>query len=128
MKNCFLLIFLLISTCQLFSQNSVAPSNWAQDIIRRVDRGDDINFRDSLGKTFVLNSVIYGEYKTTDYLIKKGADINITDLNGTTTLMYAASKGDVEIAQLLLKNKVDCFAKVTIIFMSMRATCIPELV
>lgn len=92
---------------QLIAQNTMSPANWNNDIKKRIERGDDINFKDSTGKTFLIKAIEYKDPKTAEYLIKKGADVNITDNNGVSALMYAVSIGDLETSELLFKSNAE---------------------
>lgn len=103
-----LLWTLFLSLAQtLQSQNIANPAKWHQEVKQKIERGDDINFRDSVGQTFIIKAIKYQDLKMVEYLIKKGADINRTDTNGTTPLMHAVATGNLEIAQTLIKNQAD---------------------
>ena len=64
-----------------------------------IDKKDGINLYSPL-----LNSVIYGHYKTSSFLIKCGANINFKDKNQMNLLYHAAENGHHSICELLLKS------------------------
>ena len=73
-----------------------------EDIIEALIRsGDDVNYRDILGRRPIHYAAKHNTQDTVELLIRAGADINATDIVWNTPLMFAAinykSQGVVEL-------------------------------
>ena len=67
----------------------------------------DINAKDDISRTVLLDATSYDQIETVTFLLKRGADPNVADINGITPLMEAASIGNLEMIRLLLLNGAD---------------------
>lgn len=77
-----------------------------------VERGADINVRNSGGLTALMQASRQGDAELVSYLIDKGADINAIDNYGGTALSMAANNGHTEVVKRLLdKGAVDASIK-----------------
>lgn len=64
----------------------------------------DIEQRDWLGRTLLMECVIHAKLPFISELITRNADANAEDIQGWTALHFAAQNHDVETAKLLLAN------------------------
>lgn len=55
-------------------------------------------------KNLLVDSILNGELKTAESLIRSGYDVNSKNESGKTPLIAAAQTGSLEIANLLLKK------------------------
>ncbi|MDD5007117.1 MAG: ankyrin repeat domain-containing protein [Syntrophorhabdaceae bacterium] len=71
-----------------------------------VEKGANINARDALGMTALINTARMGDRnkEVALFLIEKGADVNVYDKNGWTPLMHAARAGSVNIVRALIEK------------------------
>jgi ankyrin repeat protein len=71
-----------------------------------VEKGANINARDTLGMTVLTNTVRMGDHnkEVALFLIDKGADVNVYDKNGWTPLMHAARAGSLDIVRALIEK------------------------
>ena len=72
-----------------------------------VEKGANINARDAVGMTALINTVRMGGDRNKDvalFLIEKGADVNAYDKYGRTPLMHAAQAGSVNIVNALIEK------------------------
>lgn len=69
-----------------------------------VEKGANINARDSVGMTALISAVRMGDRnkEVALFLIEKGADVNVYDKYGLTPLMHAAQGGSVNIVNALI--------------------------
>ena len=67
--------------------------------------GVDVNAKDWLGGTALLEAAIKGHKEVVELLIAKGADVNAKDKYGKTPLYLAAERGHKEVASL--REKVE---------------------
>lgn len=98
------------------TKGSPAKESKTNDIKDVIIKGDEdliehlfsyknrINRKDNEGLTPLHISVMHGNLKTVEAIIKKGAIINTVDNYGRTPLYYAALYVKPEITALLLKN------------------------
>ena len=71
----------------------------------QLDAGVDVNGKDWLGGTALLEAAIKGHKEVVELLIAKGADVNAKDKYGKTPLYLAAERGHKEVASL--REKVE---------------------
>ena len=84
------------------------------DVIRfLVDKGADVNGKESYGLTVLMSASGSGNLKLVEYLVEQGTDINVTDNSGETALFDATKKGDLVIVKYLLSKGMDINAKNT---------------
>ena len=76
-----------------------------------LDRGLDVNSRDSSGHTPLMEAVFGGHIDTVKELLKSGADVNSQDNDGWTALMEAAAKGRADVVRTLLGHGADARVK-----------------
>ncbi|MDM8544366.1 ankyrin repeat domain-containing protein [Desulfococcaceae bacterium HSG9] len=90
-----------------------AAHNGELDRVRKlIENGEDINKRDSLDFTPLMEAVGNSDgIDTVKYLISQGADLNLINCVGKNALMYAAYFGNNEIVEYLLTKRVDINAK-----------------
>lgn len=70
-------------------------------IRKYLDKGVDINIRDSQGLTFLHQASTYKHINLVNFLIQNGADVNIQDSDGVSSLHI---NNDVEIARVLIDS------------------------
>ena len=68
-----------------------------------IDKGADVNTKDSKGKTALMLASLNGYTSIVDLLIKNHANLNMTDNRGRTALLLAKKKGHTDIAEILQK-------------------------
>jgi ankyrin repeat protein len=76
-----------------------------------LDRGVDVNSRDTSGHTSLMEAVFGGHIDTVEELLKRGADVNSQDNDGWTALMEAAAKGRADVVRTLLAHGADVRVK-----------------
>ncbi len=69
-----------------------------------VSSGADINARNNLGDTPLLDAAKEGTKDTAELLLEKGAIVDAKDNSGCTPLIWAAIQGHREVAELLLAH------------------------
>jgi ABC-type oligopeptide transport system ATPase subunit len=69
-----------------------------------IDKGADINQRNSCGRTPLISASFNGQRDTVLLLIKNGVNIHGCDYDEWTALKYASGKGFKDIVQMLLDN------------------------
>lgn len=57
-----------------------------------LNKGADINVRDSLGRTALMWAVWRDDSEIVRVLVQRGADVNAKDSNGSTALMLASAR------------------------------------
>ncbi len=77
----------------------------------RVEAGDDINGRNSVGNTVLHLAAEQGHEEIAAWLIDNGANAALGNHRGWTPLHYAARYGNNEIARLLLERGADVNAR-----------------
>ncbi|PIO01245.1 hypothetical protein COT60_01450, partial [Candidatus Pacearchaeota archaeon CG09_land_8_20_14_0_10_30_9] len=68
-----------------------------------VDKGAEINTKDTEGVTPLMDAVGLGSYETVNYLISKGADINVKD-NGGKGLIQYLNEREEDSDKIKIKN------------------------
>jgi ankyrin repeat protein len=66
-----------------------------------IEKGANVNARNSLGVTALMFAAMAGHKETVSMLIQHGADVNAIDQRGFTALALALHKGAKEVADLL---------------------------
>ena len=78
------------------------------EIVRLLlEKGGDVNARDSYGNTALIFASIDGRLEIIRLLLAKGADVNARNDYGITALMLASKAGHKEVVQLLLEKGAD---------------------
>lgn len=67
----------------------------------------DVNTKDKLGSTALINASSEGHLEIVKFLVSKGADLNIKNKYGYTALMKAANEGHLEVVKFLVKSGAD---------------------
>lgn len=78
-----------------------AKSNRPRMIMQLLDRGLDINAKDSYGCTALSSAAQMGYYDCVEVLLSRGADRNIKDHDGRTARPHAQQAGYTGVTQLL---------------------------
>ena len=79
-----------------------------EEVIRLVERGADVNGRDSIGETALFGAAAWGHVEVVRYLLSVGADCNTVESSiGYTPLHWAASHGDLETIKVLVEAGAD---------------------
>ena len=68
-----------------------------------IPPADEINQKNSAGKTPLISAIEYEPIPYLRSLIEHGADLNVQDTSGYTALHYAAKGGRVKVVELLMK-------------------------
>ena len=76
-----------------------------------LNRGVDVNSRDTNGRTPLMEAVFGGHIDIVDELLKRGAHVNSQDNDGWTALMEAAAKGRSDLVRTLLVHGADAHIK-----------------
>ena len=87
-----------------------------------LDRGLDVNAKDSQGRTALMEATYGGHYDTVKTLLDRGAAPNLADDTGWTALMEAVSKGNYESAVLLVERGSDVNARTRQGWTALKAT------
>lgn len=82
-------------------------NNNAGRVIQLLDRGSDINGRDSHAVTPLMDAAENGNESLVELLLKRGANPNAKDDKGNTALMLAAGRGHVATVKALLNGGAD---------------------
>ena len=77
----------------------------AGDVASLLDRGADVNARNSAGQTPLILAAQNGHILSMRVLLDRGADINAQDDRGDSAIMIAANLSDLEMVKLLLARK-----------------------
>lgn len=72
-----------------------------------VEKGADINARDSHGQTALFIAIASGNDGIVKFLVDRGADVNAKDNKGRTPLFMAMQKNKPGIAKLLIDRGAD---------------------
>ena len=76
-------------------------------VLKAIDAGAPVDFRDGRDRTPLIQAIIHGEADAVRQLLARGADINARMNNGSTALIVALSTGRPELAVLLLDYRPD---------------------
>lgn len=66
-----------------------------------LSKGANVNFKDSNGRTPLMNASLRGDDQLTDLLLTKGANVNLTDHDGKKASYLAEMQGFFSIAEIL---------------------------
>ena len=78
---------------------------------KHLAAGGDVNAKNDVGATPLLNATSKGHNEIAELLIDKGADVNAMSDTGRTPLYWAADSGYKEIIELLIAKGADVNAK-----------------
>jgi ankyrin repeat protein len=79
-----------------------------------IEAGLDVNIRDSLGITPLIDAVNKGNLELMDKLIKAGAGLDVRDSDGWTPAMHAIHKGNIEAMDMLANARAASLAAAAI--------------
>ncbi|MDH5680971.1 MAG: ankyrin repeat domain-containing protein, partial [Spirochaetota bacterium] len=118
MKKLQLLILLMTLSFPAFADmtndlQAAAYQGKLQEVKRLIQKGADVNARDSHKDTALHSAAQGGKLEVVKYLLKKGADVNAKNNNGTTPLHFAAEYGHKNVVKWLLTSGADANAKNT---------------
>lgn len=88
-----------------------ALSGQTDAVVTLLNSGNDVNARDSDGRTPLMEAAFGGHLDTVETLLERGADVNAKDKDGWTALMEATSKGLAGIVRTLLSARADVNTK-----------------
>lgn len=77
---------------------------------RLLALGADVNAKDELGLTPLMQAAMNGHADVLQALIEKGAEVNARSPNGMNALIFAAGRGDAATVQALLAKGADADA------------------
>ncbi len=80
-------------------------------VVTLLNSGNDVNARDSDGRTPLMEAAFGGHLDVVEALLERGADVNAKDKDGWTALMEATSKGLTGIVRSLLSGGADVNAR-----------------
>jgi ankyrin repeat protein len=92
---------MLLTGCAL-PLNQAAMRGDTTQVQQLLDKGADVNTKDSNGETALMEAAGNGHPEVVKQLLAKGADVNAKSSYGYTALLYAADKGHTECVGLLL--------------------------
>ncbi len=72
-----------------------------------LDRGADVNTRNSTGETPLISAAFGGHSETVELLLEKRANINAVDNEGNTALMLACCFKQIEVISVLIQKGAD---------------------
>ena len=78
-----------------------------QKLLTYIEKGGDINKKNSQGKNLLYYAIIKNNSDVIDLLIAHKVDINIKDNEGNTPLHQATRHGNIRTIKLLLENGAD---------------------
>ena len=79
---------------------------FSSEFNKLIQNGEQINYRNDLGQTLLILSVIDERYQVTKALLRtEQVDVNAVDHMNNSALHYAASKGDKEIIKAFAERK-----------------------
>lgn len=105
-KNLAIVLILLSTSCVSTMQKSIQSGN-RQDVVTRLDGGDDINQVDENGNTLLHTALLNAKADIAFTLIERGIKLNRRNNSGVTALMMAAGFYQNEVVEKLLKSGSD---------------------
>ena len=90
-----------------------SESNKADEVVRHLDAGNDVNCLARDGATPLISAVIGGSPTVIKVLLEHGADVNVPDDNGITALRFAR-------AELARARRQEDARRVTILLLVVR--------
>ena len=106
-RTVFIMMILMVPFISCTSLNDAAMKGDASAVQKLISQGEDINAKDSKGKTALMYAAEKGQAETARILIDAAADVNAKDNDGKTALMYAAESNNLEIVKYLIAGKAD---------------------
>ncbi len=86
---------------------TAAKEGNTEEVERLLDRGANIEAKDTYGRTPLMFAAKYGKTETVKLLMDRGANIEAKNNMGRTPLMIAAWRGDTETVELLLDHEAN---------------------
>ncbi len=116
MPICALMFFGYASPQPSFARDAImdlmefASQGRYEEVKASIERGTDVNARDSQGRTPLMSASDKGHMKVVKLLLDGGASVNAeVDIMGTA-LMMAAYNGHLPVVKLLLDRGADMYA------------------
>ncbi|MBN1515387.1 ankyrin repeat domain-containing protein [Candidatus Sumerlaeota bacterium] len=108
LSRCMALLALAACLCGCAQPNlallDAARTSNLTGIMRQLERGANVNYRELGSGATALHMTAYGGYnRETDYLIKHGADVNALDTDRWTPLHAAAYQGHEAAVRMLIQ-------------------------
>ncbi|MDQ7827276.1 MAG: ankyrin repeat domain-containing protein [Candidatus Eremiobacteraeota bacterium] len=88
-----------------------SPANKQAIATHLINAGADVNAKDVMGKTILMQAAKTGDLEIAKLLISAGADVNDKDKNNSTSLHEAARFGRKKMIELLMASKADLNVK-----------------
>jgi len=118
-SHMFAFVWLLLAACVASAQPDftaelmVAAGHGETDEVKSLlDRGANVNARDSLGFTALMFAAKSGSTSTVKLLLAKGADANVrSKILGYTALINAAAFGDEKMVEALIAQGANVNAR-----------------
>ena len=82
-----------------------------EDVVTLLKAGADVNAKNPLGWTALMEASKEGNEETAKELLKNGAEVDMKDDEGWTALIWASRIGRTEIVAMLLERGADVNAK-----------------
>jgi len=89
------------------SINEAAKDGDLKAINKFLDKGVNIESKDTLGRTPLHYAVMKHHFKIAEYLLAKGANVNIQDNTGWSPIHIAANRDDTQLLKLLISKGAD---------------------
>ena len=86
---------------ELNQLHSVEKEGDVTEMKSTLPRGFSVDYRNTTGRTPLMNAALNGNVQAVKSMIKRGADPSLTDNKGWNMLHYAASGGDTDIISLI---------------------------
>ncbi|WP_145986412.1 ankyrin repeat domain-containing protein [Methylocaldum marinum] len=90
---------------------AAAASGQLERLDSLLERGADVNSRNSAGRTPLMAAAFSGNVRVIRKLLAFGADPNVMDQRGVTALAEASAQGYEEAVKALIAGGADVFAK-----------------